>query len=127
MKKFTRIAAFVLVALMMVSVAASAAAEIVVTLPHYKTGENVGAKFFEPQVARFNEKYDGQYEIVIEEITQEMYADKMKQLTQQKKLPFLVEQYDTDWMTNVIVPNGLYYDLTEFLAEHPEVDSLIPD
>ena len=127
MKKFTRIAAFLLVALMMVSVAAIAAAEIVVTLPHYKTGENVGAKFFEPQVARFNEKYDGQYEIVIEEITQEMYADKMKQLTQQKKLPFLVEQYDTDWMTNVIVPNGLYYDLTEFLAEHPEVDSLIPD
>ena len=83
MKKFTRIAAFLLVALMMVSVAAIAAAEIVVTLPHYKTGENVGAKFFEPQVARFNEKYDGQYEIVIEEITQEMYADKMKQLTQQ--------------------------------------------
>lgn len=126
MKKFTRIAAFLLVALMMVSVAAIAAAEIVVTLPHYKTGENVGAKFFEPQVARFNEKYDGQYEIVIEEITQEMYADKMKQLGQQRKLPFLVEGGDMDWIKNVVVPNGMFYDLTEFLGEHPEVDSLIP-
>ena len=46
MKKFTRIAAFLLVALMMVSVAAIAAAEIVVSLPHYKTGENVCSKFF---------------------------------------------------------------------------------
>lgn len=126
MKKFTRIAAFLLVALMMVSVAAVAAAEIVVTLPHYKTGENVGAKFFEPQVARFNEKYDGQYEIVIEEITQEMYADKMKQLGQQRKLPFLVEGGDMDWIKNVVVPNGMFYDLTEFLGEHPEVASLIP-
>ena len=126
MKKFTRIAAFVLVALMMVSVAAVAAAEIVVTLPHYKTGENVGAKFFEPQVARFNEKYDGQYEIVIEEITQEMYADKMKQLGQQRKLPFLVEGGDMDWIKDVVVPNGMFYDLTEFLGEHPEVASLIP-
>ena len=127
MKKLTRIAAFLLVALMLISVCAIAAAEIVVTLPHYKTGENVGAKFFEPLVARFNEKYAGQYKIVIEEITQDMYADKMKQLAQQRKLPFLVEQYDTDWMTTVIVPNGLFYDLTDFLAEHPEVDALIPD
>lgn len=127
MKKFTRIAAFVLVALMMVSVAAVAAAEIVVTLPHYKTGENVGAKFFEPQVARFNEKYDGQYEIVIEEITQEMYADKMKQLGQQKKLPILIETGDPDWFKDVVIPNNMFYDLTEFLGEHPEVASLIPD
>ncbi len=32
-----------------------------VTIPSYKTGENVGAVFFEPQVERFNEKYAGQY------------------------------------------------------------------
>ena len=34
-----------------------------VTIPSYKTGENVGAVFFEPQVERFNEKYAGQYKI----------------------------------------------------------------
>ena len=31
---------------------------ISITIPSYKTGENVGAVFFEPQVERFNEKYE---------------------------------------------------------------------
>ena len=30
---------------------------IEITIPSYKTGENVGAVFFEPQVERFNAKY----------------------------------------------------------------------
>ena len=41
------------------------AGETVITIPHFKSGENVGAIFFLPQVERFNEKYAGQYKVVI--------------------------------------------------------------
>ena len=35
--------------------------ETVLTIPSYMVGENVGAMYFEPAVARFNEKYAGTY------------------------------------------------------------------
>ena len=38
------------------SSAKSESGEVTITIPSYKTGENVGAVFFEPQVERFNEK-----------------------------------------------------------------------
>ena len=55
--------------------------------PTYLAGENVGATFFLPQVKRFNEKYEGKYKITVEEVPQASYANKIKQLAQQKKLP----------------------------------------
>jgi len=64
--------------------------EIVITIPHYKAGQNVGGKFFLPQVARFNEKYKVIYKLVIEEIPQDSYMGKIKQLAQQNKLPALI-------------------------------------
>ena len=45
--------------------------EVTITIPSYKTGENVGAVFFEPQVERFNEAYEGQYHIELENVTEE--------------------------------------------------------
>ena len=57
--------------------------EIVISIPHYKAGQNVGGKFFLPQVERFNEKYAGTYKLVIEEIPQDSYSNKIKQLAQQ--------------------------------------------
>ena len=36
-----------------------------VTIPSYRTGEDVGAKFFLPQVERFNEEYAGKYKIIV--------------------------------------------------------------
>lgn len=87
-----------------------------VTIPSYKTGENAGAAFFVPQVERFNEKYAGKYKINLESVPQDsIFNDRLKQLAQQNKLPVLVEGGDPDWVKNVVIPNGLAYDLTDWI------------
>ena len=92
-----------------------------VTIPSYKTGENVGAVFFEPQVERFNEAYAGKYKITLEASPEDGFKDKLKQLAQQNKLPVLVQGGDTDWITNVVIPNGLAYDLSDWLNGNTEL------
>lgn len=62
---------------------------ISITIPSYKTGENVGAVFFEPQVERFNEKYEGTYHIELENVAEDAFNDQIKQLAQQDALPAL--------------------------------------
>ena len=104
---------------------ASGGGEIKVSFPHYKTGENVGAAYFLPMIERFNEKYDGQYEITVEEITQDVYNDRLKLLGQQGKLPIFIEGGDTTWIQDVVIPNNLFYDLKGFVDEHPEIKELI--
>lgn len=94
--------------------------------PTFLAGENVGATFFLPQVERFNQKYEGKYKITIEEVPQASYADKIKQLAQQKKLPVLVHApgsggIDTQWFQQVALANDMVYDLTEFAEENPDV------
>lgn len=100
---------------------------IEVTLPTYKTGENVGAIFFEPLVERFNTLYEGKYHITLEELTQDMYVDKIKQLGQQNALPFLIEGGDTEWIKQVVIPNDMFVDLSDFVAENPEISELLID
>lgn len=94
--------------------------------PTYLSGENVGAVFFEPQVERFNQKYEGKYKITIEEVPQSTYADKIKQLAQQNKLPTLVHApgsggIDTQWFQQVVLDNDMAYDLTEFAEKNPQI------
>ncbi len=109
------------------------ASVIEMKFPTFLAGENVGANFFIPQVERFNEKYQGKYKIVIEEVPQAGYADKMKQLAQQKKLPALVHApgsggLDAQWFKQVVLENDMAYDLTEFAEEHPEIsEKWIPE
>lgn len=103
----------------------SADGEIKVTFPTYMAGENVGATFFIPQIERFNKKYDGKYEIVIEEVPQASYSEKIKQLAQQNKLPVIVHSpgsggIDLQWFKNVVIANDMAYDLTSFAESHPE-------
>lgn len=98
----------------------------------YLAGENVGAKFFLPQVERFNAQYAGQYKIVIEEVPQASYADKIKQLAQQNKLPALLHApgsggIDVQWFRTVAVPNGMAYDLTDAILNGPAKDVVISD
>lgn len=92
-----------------------------VTIPSYKTGENVGAVFFVSQVERFNEAYAGKYKVTLEASPEDGFKDKLKQLAQQNKLPVLVQGGDTDWITNVVIPNGLAYDLSEWLNGNTEL------
>ena len=54
-------------------------------IPSYKTGQNVGAKFFKPQVERFNEKYAGIYKITLESVPEASFKDRLKQLAQQEQ------------------------------------------
>lgn len=99
-----------------------------VTIPSFKTGENVGAVFFEPQVERFNEKYAGKYKINLESVPQDsIFNDRLKQLAQQNKLPVLVEGGDPDWVKNVVIPNGLAYDLTDWIDSTPAVKDVLID
>ncbi|MDR1232371.1 MAG: ABC transporter substrate-binding protein [Spirochaetaceae bacterium] len=100
----------------------NAAGEIEVTIPHYKTGQNVGAVFFLPQIERFNKKYAGTYKIVIEEIVQDMYNEKMMQLGQQKKLPVLLEGGgNQEWYRDFIIPGNMFVDLKPWLDAHPDI------
>ena len=101
----------------------SPAEVIEITIPSYKTGENVGAVFFEPQVERFNELYEGQYHITLESVPQDGFNDRLKQLAQQDMLPVLVQGGDVDWMANIAFPNGMAYDLSTWLDETPAVVS----
>ena len=101
---------------------------IEITIPSYRTGENVGAIFFLPQIERFNAKYEGKYHVVIEEINEQTYGEKMRQLAMQGKLPPIISGgCDDTFMTEVAIPNNMFRDLTPFLAAHPEIDELIPD
>lgn len=98
-----------------------------VTIPSYKTGENVGAVFFEAQVDRFNQKYEGTYKINLESIPEDGFKDKLKQLAQQNMLPVLVQGGDVDWISNVVIPNGMAYDLSGWLSETPAVKDILMD
>lgn len=94
--------------------------------PTYLAGENVGATFLLPEIERFNEKYEGKYKITVEEVPQASYADKIKQLAQQNKLPVLVHApgsggIDTQWFKQIVLANDMAYDLTEFAEENPDV------
>ena len=98
-----------------------------VTIPSYKTGENVGAAFFEAQVERFNKKYEGTYKINLESIPEDGFKDKLKQLAQQNMLPVLVQGGDVDWISNVVIPNGMAYDLSGWINETPAVKDVLMD
>lgn len=112
--------------LTLVSIPAFASGGVVeVTLPTYKTGENVGAVFFEPLVERFNAAYEGKYHITLEELSQDMYPDKIKQLGAAGALPFLIEGGETEWIKQVVIPGDLFVDLSSFIEENKLGDILV--
>lgn len=128
--KMKKVTGFILAAVMTIGLCAAAPVsakgdEIEITFPTFLAGENVGAVFFLPQVERFNEMYEGKYHITIEEVPQATYADKIKQLAQQKKLPPLVHTpgsggIDDQWFKQVVLANDMAYDLTEFAEKNPD-------
>ena len=129
MKKFLKIVSLMLaIAMLMTMVSVTAFADdgvIEVTLPTYKTGENSGAAFFEPLVERFNAAYEGKYHITLEELTQDMYTDKIKQLGAANALPFLIEGGDSEWINQVVIPNDMFVDMKSFIDENNLMDILI--
>jgi raffinose/stachyose/melibiose transport system substrate-binding protein len=101
---------------------------IEVTIPHYMSGQNVGALFFLPQVERFNTKYAGKYKLTIEELVQDMYGPKMQQLSQQGKLPVLVSGGSAEWLEEFIIPGNMFADLKPWLDSKPDLKNrFIPE
>lgn len=98
--------------------------EIVLTIPTFYVGENVGAVYFEPAVERFNEQNKGKYRIELEEVVEASYTDKISQLAQAGELPALVSTPSIEWIETVLIPNNLYYPVNDFLDEHPEIKEL---
>ncbi|RAP75827.1 ABC transporter substrate-binding protein [Paenibacillus montanisoli] len=99
--------------------------EVVIKFPSYKTGNNVGAIFFLPQIERFNTKYAGKYKIEIEEIVQDEYSKKIKLLYQQKKLPPLIE-VDKE-LAEIMIDNGDLLDLKPYIDKTPEIKNVLID
>ena len=56
-----------------------------------------------------------------------IFNDRIKQLAQQNKLPVLVEGGDPDWVKNVVIPNGLAYDLTDWIDATPAIKDVLID
>lgn len=131
MKKTMRILALTLVAALLcvsgLATLATAEDVIEITIPHYKVGENVGAKFFLPQVERFNTQYAGRYKLTVEEVPQDMYVEKIKQLGQQGMLPALIEGGDQTWLEEVIIPAGKFYDLNQWLDQDAALKAQFPE
>ena len=105
---------------------------IEVTIPSYKSGQNVGARLFLGQVERFNETYEGQYQLNIEEVPQDAYGELIQQLAQQNSLPVIVHapgsgSIDNQWFENVVIENNLYHDMSGWLEENPEAEDLMLD
>lgn len=101
-----------------------------ITFPSFKTGQNVGAELFLGQVERFNQAYEGQYKINVEEIPQDAYGEQMKQLALQNDLPVIVHaagsgSVDIQWFEDVIIENEMYYDLSGWLNERPELTEIM--
>lgn len=110
---------------MVVPVAADDVKEL--TLLTYYCGENVGGVYFEPAVERFNEKYEGQYKIILEETVEASYSDKITQLAMANKVPALITVPGSDVMDEILIPGGFLKDMTPVIEEHPEISALFLD
>ena len=79
-----------------------------ITLPTYRAGEDVGARFFIPQVERFNKEYEGKYKIIIEESPSNTHIERIKQLALQDKLPPIFQVSDSKWVEDYLIANKNY-------------------
>ena len=97
---------------------------IEVVMPTYRSGEDAGAKFFLPQVERFNEKYEGIYHITIEESPSNTHTDRIKQLALQDQLPTIFQCSDSKWVEDYLIANNKLEDLSSFIDSKPEMKAL---
>ncbi|MEG1406613.1 MAG: ABC transporter substrate-binding protein [Ruthenibacterium sp.] len=96
-----------------------------VVLPTYRSGEDAGAKFFLPQVERFNKKYEGVYHITVEESPSNTHTDRIKQLALQDKLPTVFQVADSKWVKDYLVANDKLEDLGPFIESKPDLKKLL--
>ncbi|HHY83399.1 MAG TPA: carbohydrate ABC transporter substrate-binding protein [Clostridiales bacterium] len=95
-----------------------------ITLPTYRSGEDVGARFFIPQVERFNKEYEGRFKIVIEESPSNTHTDRIKQLALQDRLPAVFQVSDSKWVEDYLIANKKLYNLKDWIESKPELKKL---
>ncbi len=100
---------------------------IVVKMPSYRTAENSGAKFFEPQVQRFNELYSDKYKIELEVTSDSSHADVIKNLGNQDKLPVLFQFPDYTYAEKNFFNENTLLNLKPWLDENLTVKSIYLD
>jgi raffinose/stachyose/melibiose transport system substrate-binding protein len=122
-RKVMKKALQVILTLSLVCFMLASMAETTVTMLTYRSGEDVGAVFFLPQIERFNAKFAGKYKIVVEESPSNTHTDRIKQLALQNKLPFAFQVSDSKWVEDYLIANGKLQDLSAFINERPEMKS----
>lgn len=95
-----------------------------IVLPTYRSGEDVGARFFIPQVERFNKEYEGKFKIVIEESPSNTHTERIKQLALQDKLPVIFQVPDSKWVEDYLIANKKLYDLKDWIESKPDLKKL---
>ena len=93
---------------------------VTVTIPHYKVGDNAGAQYFLPIVEGFNQRYEGRFHLIIEELPQDMYTSQLRLLAPAGLLPALVEgALDDTWFEEIIIGGNLFTDLRPHFRNLP--------
>ncbi|HHW49406.1 MAG TPA: carbohydrate ABC transporter substrate-binding protein [Clostridiaceae bacterium] len=95
-----------------------------IVLPTYRAGEDVGARFFIPQVERFNKEYEGKFKIEIEESPSNTHTERIKQLALQDKLPVIFQVPDSKWVEDYLIANKKLYNLKDWIESKPEMKKL---
>ncbi|MEG1992830.1 MAG: extracellular solute-binding protein [Acetivibrio sp.] len=92
-------------------------AEVIqITYPTYRVGTHLSAESEKKLVEDFNKKFEGVYEVVIEELpSDEAYIDKMKVLAASNELPDVVE--GKQGVRELAIANGQAVDLAAFVNE----------
>lgn len=120
-----RVLCLLLTCMLTLSFALAAVAEpIETTILTYRAGEDAGAIFFLPQVERFNQKYEGQYKINIEESPSNTHGDRIKQLALQDKLPTIFQMSDSKWVEDYLIANDKLEDLSSWIDGNPDMKAL---
>ena len=104
--------------------AAKASGPITITMPTYRSGEDVGAIYFLPAVDRFNTVYDGKYKVVIEESPSSTHNDKLKGLAQTGNLPPIFQFSDFTYARDNWFDDAYLYNLAGWLDANPDVKSV---
>ena len=92
---------------------------VIINYPTYRVGTDSSAKVESQLIEEFNQKYEGKYKVVVEELPSDSaYADKMKVLAASNELPPIVD--GKSGVRELAIQNGQAVDLTELIDADPE-------
>ena len=97
---------------------------VTITMPTYRSGQDVGAVFFLPQVERFNARYEGIFRVEIEESPSDVHNDMLKGLARAGALPPLFQFSDFPFARENWFNDNVLYNLAPWFAANPDVKNV---